>query len=102
LAGLFGVQASACDFFCPSFARRGLDSEMGCALIVLAAWSIIMGLVHAHIQLANPRNGGLKPIAVNALVDTGAMTLCIPKRVAVQLGLEEIEKRAVTTGGTVR
>jgi len=31
------------------------------------------------------------------LVDTGAITLCIPEHVAVQLGLSELEKREVTT-----
>ena len=31
------------------------------------------------------------------MVDTGAMTLCIPEHVAVQLALQEIEKREVTT-----
>ncbi len=56
-----------------------------------------MGLVYADIELSNPKNAGLKPIAVKALVDTGAMTLCIPQHVAVQLALEEIEKREVTT-----
>ena len=56
-----------------------------------------MGLVYADIELANPKNGGLKPIAVKALVDTGAMTICIPEHIVVQLQLEEIEKREVTT-----
>nr|VFJ62359.1 MAG: hypothetical protein BECKDK2373C_GA0170839_10965 [Candidatus Kentron sp. DK] len=35
-----------------------------------------MGLVYADIRLSNPRNVELKPLAVNALVDTGAVTLC--------------------------
>ena len=56
-----------------------------------------MGLVYADIELANPKNGALKPMAVRALVDTGAMTICIPEHVAVQLQLQEIEKREVTT-----
>ena len=34
---------------------------------------------------------------VSALVGTGAMTICIPEHVAVQLQLPEIEKREVTT-----
>jgi len=33
---------------------------------------------------------------VRALVDTGAITLCIPEHVALQLKLEESEKREVT------
>jgi clan AA aspartic protease len=31
------------------------------------------------------------------MVDTGAMTICIPQHIAVQLQLPEIEKREVTT-----
>lgn len=56
-----------------------------------------MGLTYAEIELSNPKNGSLKPLAVKALVDTGAMTICIPEHVAVQLQLQEIEKREVTT-----
>ncbi len=56
-----------------------------------------MGLVYADIDLKNPRDPELKGISVSALVDTGAITLCIPKHVAVQLALEAIEQRAVTT-----
>jgi clan AA aspartic protease len=56
-----------------------------------------MGVIYADIELANPKNGTLKPITVRALVDTGAMTICIPEHIAVQLQLQEIEKREVTT-----
>ena len=56
-----------------------------------------MGLVYAEIKLSNPRSGELKPLVTKALVDTGAITLCIPEHIAVQLNLEEIEKREVTT-----
>jgi clan AA aspartic protease len=56
-----------------------------------------MGLIYADIELANAKNGSLKSMAVRALVDTGAMTLCIPEHIAIQLQLEEIEKREVTT-----
>jgi len=56
-----------------------------------------MGLIYADIELANAKNGSLKSIAVRALVDTGAMTLCIPEHIAIQLQLQEIEKREVTT-----
>jgi clan AA aspartic protease len=56
-----------------------------------------MGLIYADIELANPKNGSLKPMAVTALVDTGAMTICIPEHIAMQLELQEIEKREVTT-----
>jgi clan AA aspartic protease len=56
-----------------------------------------MGLIYADIELANARNGSLKSMVVKALVDTGAMTLCIPEHIAIQLQLQEIEKREVTT-----
>ena len=56
-----------------------------------------MGLIYANIEISNPKNSSLKPIRVKALVDSGAMTICIPEHVSVQLGLEEIEKREVTT-----
>jgi len=56
-----------------------------------------MGLIYADIELSNPRDSSLRPLLVKALVDTGAITICIPEHVAVQLKLEEIEKREVTT-----
>ncbi|NQU26088.1 MAG: clan AA aspartic protease [Candidatus Nealsonbacteria bacterium] len=56
-----------------------------------------MGRVYADIELANPTNADLKPIDVKALVDTRAMTICIPEHIVVQLQLREIERREVTT-----
>ncbi|MBM4027745.1 MAG: clan AA aspartic protease [Planctomycetes bacterium] len=56
-----------------------------------------MGRVEAQIELSNPSKPELKPVVVRALVDTGAMTICIPEHVAVQLQLPEIDKREVTT-----
>ena len=56
-----------------------------------------MGYVRVEIELSNPREGGLVPSLVTALVDTGAMTLCIPEHIRVQLQLQEVEKREVTT-----
>ena len=56
-----------------------------------------MGLVRARIELANAKNSGIRPMTVDSLVDTGALLLCVPEPVAVQLGLEELEKRQVTT-----
>jgi hypothetical protein len=51
-----------------------------------------MGLINANIELSNPKNARLQPLAVSALVDTGAMTLCIPEHVAVQLELHGIPR----------
>jgi clan AA aspartic protease len=56
-----------------------------------------MGMIRAEIELSNPTKPELKPLTVEALVDTGAMTICVPQHVAVQLGLETIETREVTT-----
>lgn len=56
-----------------------------------------MGYVHADIELANPRETNLESINVSALVETGALMLCIPEHIKVQLNLEEAEKREVTT-----
>ncbi|WP_408034197.1 clan AA aspartic protease [Thiorhodovibrio winogradskyi] len=36
-------------------------------------------------------------MSVDALVDTGAITLCIPEHIVIQLKLSELEKREVTT-----
>ena len=55
-----------------------------------------MGLITAPFVLSNPRDATLLPIHVDALVDTGAMTLCLPAAVAEALQLEELERREVT------
>ena len=57
----------------------------------------IMGLVTAKIILKNPKQEELKEISVDALVDTGALHLCVPERIAIQLNLKELYKRDVTT-----
>lgn len=56
-----------------------------------------MELIYADIELINPREPLLKPLQVRSLVDTGAITLCIPEHVVIQLKLEELEKQEVTT-----
>jgi clan AA aspartic protease len=56
-----------------------------------------MGTIQADIQLSNPKKPELQALALRALVNTGAGTLCIPEHIAVQLGLEEIDKREVRT-----
>jgi clan AA aspartic protease len=55
-----------------------------------------MGYVHAEIELSNPKDGSLGRLVTQALVDTGALILCIPEHVRLQLGLAEVEKREVT------
>lgn len=54
-----------------------------------------MGLTSATIELSNPRIPGLEPVFVEALADTGALHLCIPEHVAIQLQLDEVEKKEV-------
>jgi clan AA aspartic protease len=56
-----------------------------------------MGLVYADIELINPKEQTLRPMKINALVDTGAITLCIPEHIVLQLKLEALEQREVTT-----
>jgi len=56
-----------------------------------------MEYVHAEIKLKNPRLPELKPITVQAIVDTGALMLCIPGHIALQLKLEVNNQREVTT-----
>ncbi len=55
-----------------------------------------MGLINAKLVLKNPLRPELQPVEVTALADTGAINLCIPVHVQIQLGLEEIEKREIT------
>lgn len=55
-----------------------------------------MGLVNAKITLINPRIKKIKPLEVEALVDSGAVHLCIPEHVQIQLKLEELDKKEVT------
>lgn len=56
---------------------------------------ILMGLVYSQISLSNPRNSNLASLQVKALVNTGALLLCIPARIANRLELEAIEEREV-------
>ena len=56
-----------------------------------------MGYVRASISLRNPREQDLQSVQVDALVDTGALMLCIPQHLQIQLKLDELEKREITT-----
>jgi len=55
-----------------------------------------MGLVNAKISLKNPRKPELEAIEVEALADSGALHLCIPEHIKIQLKLDEIDKKEVT------
>ncbi|MDP6042037.1 MAG: clan AA aspartic protease [Candidatus Latescibacteria bacterium] len=55
-----------------------------------------MGLVISKISLANPADTTVSSITVDALVDTGAVHLCVPEHVKIQLELQEIDQKEVT------
>ncbi|MDV3002520.1 MAG: hypothetical protein N5P05_004175 (plasmid) [Chroococcopsis gigantea SAG 12.99] len=54
-----------------------------------------MGLVFSKIQLKNPVQSDLSAIEVEALADTGAVHLCIPKHVQLQLRLQPNDTKEV-------
>ena len=58
-----------------------------------------MGLVKAQINLRNPIQTSLKAIDTSCLVDSGALHLCLPEHLAIQLGydLAQSDTREVTT-----
>jgi clan AA aspartic protease len=55
-----------------------------------------MGLAYAKIKLTNPLRPDLEPVECTALADTGAVRLCVPQHVALQLGLPTTEQREAT------
>lgn len=55
-----------------------------------------MGLVFADIERSNAQQADLKPMLVNALVDSGTVHSCIPRHVALQLNLCVHDRRGLT------
>jgi clan AA aspartic protease len=55
-----------------------------------------MGYVHATIELSNPREPDLQQISAEALAGSGALMLCIPEHLALQLNLPQESEREVT------
>ncbi len=55
-----------------------------------------MGIIRTAFEFANPTNRDLSPVTAVALVDTGAVHLCLPEHLAIQLDLKELEQREVT------
>ena len=55
-----------------------------------------MGLVNDKVILRNPRLPDLEAMEVDALADSGAVHLCIPEQVSIQLKLEAIDSKEVT------
>jgi len=61
------------------------------------------GLVTTMITLRNPRHPDQEAVEVDALADTGAVHLCIPQHIAIQLRLEQSDQKEVTIAdGTKR
>jgi len=54
-----------------------------------------MGIIYTELRLANDAKPELEEINATALVDTGALHLCIPEHVALQLQLKIVEMREV-------
>ena len=54
-----------------------------------------MGIVRTQLRLANDAKPELEDIDIEAMVDTGALHLCIPDHVALQLQLRTLETREV-------
>jgi len=54
-----------------------------------------MGLVDARIVLRNPAEPDIRPVEIEALADSGAVHLCIPEHIQIQLKLAEIDKKEV-------
>lgn len=50
----------------------------------------------ATMELQNPRLPDLAPLQVEARADTGALHLCVPQHIAIQLQLEAVEQKEVT------
>ena len=54
-----------------------------------------MGLANAKIELRNPGRPELEAVEIDALADTGAVHLCIPPHIQIQLQLEEMDTKEV-------
>lgn len=61
-----------------------------------------MGLVSGRLLLKNPRFPDLEPVDTEVLADSGALHLCIPEHVRIQLELEAIDTKEVTLADGTR
>jgi clan AA aspartic protease len=55
-----------------------------------------MGLVNGKVLLKNPRRPDSEPVEAEALADSGALHLCIPEHVRIQLELAAVDSKEVT------
>jgi clan AA aspartic protease len=56
-----------------------------------------MGITYADLRLANTSRPDMEEVDASALVDTGALHLCIPEHMAMQLQLTTLKQREVQT-----
>ena len=62
-----------------------------------------MGLVTSKLLLRNPRLPDLAPVEVRALADSGAVFLCIPEALCLQLQLQRAgDQRVALADGSTR
>jgi clan AA aspartic protease len=61
-----------------------------------------MGLVNGRFLLRNAKLPDLAPVEVDASADSGALHLCIPEHVRIQLQLEAIDTKEVTLADGTR
>ena len=55
----------------------------------------VMGLVNGKVRLQNPRRTDLDPVDVVAMADSGALHLCIPEHIQIQLQLDPIDSKEI-------
>ena len=55
-----------------------------------------MGLINAVVDLKNPNRDDIDSMQVPVLVDNGAVHLCVPEHVRIQLALEANDEKEVT------
>src|SRR5262245_34202170 len=58
-----------------------------------------MGLGYAPVKLANARKPDLLPVEIDALADKEAVHPSTPEHVAIQLELDELDRREVALAG---
>jgi clan AA aspartic protease len=56
-----------------------------------------MGITYVDLRLGNQSRPDLEELNASALVDTGALHLCIPEHLAMQLQLQRLKQREVQT-----
>jgi len=92
------MSGGASSIRCRDFKAGGVAAAGACSIFTRQPnEERTMGLAYAEIELSNPRDDSLKPVTARALVDTGATTLRLPEHIAIQLQLDEIERRDVVT-----